>query len=132
MASWKGFGKALLTGAKIVLPFISASAKEGSKEKVIAEALTHLTDRAADEFPVDASGAERGEFVTIESLKVAEAVTGKNFDSPEGRALLADLRDIDVEIKAAVAPLQVKYQEKLTAVRAYIESVKSPAQADTV
>lgn len=134
MASWKGFGKALLKGAQFVAPILSLATPAGSVAAKVGGLVTDLTDRAEEKFATG-TGQEKAEFVTISTLQVLEVTTGKNYDSPEGRALIKDLLDVDVEIKqtvaAAIAPLQAKYQEKLAAVSAYIQSVQAPAANDT-
>lgn len=132
MPSWKAFGKGLLKGAKFVAPILGLYPATSIAGKVGA-IVTDLTDQAED-LP-GKSGQEKAEFVTVSTLKVLELTTGKNYDSPEGRALVKDLLDVDVEIKqtvaAAIAPLQAKYQEKLALVSAYVESVKDAAKDDT-
>jgi hypothetical protein len=132
--SWKAIGKGFLKVGRLAAPFIGL-ALPGSTAAAVATTITELTNRAEAEF-AEKDGPQKAEFVTVGALQVLELTTGKNYDSPQGRALIKDLSDVDVEIKdtiaAAVAPLQAKYQEKLSAVTAYIESVKAPAQADTV
>lgn len=130
---WKAIGKGFLKVGRIVGPFIGL-ALPGTKAALVANLVTTLTDRAEEEFPED-SNAEKAAFVSNGMLQALELTTGKNYDSPEGRALIQDLTDIDVEIKNAmadaIAPLKAKYQEKLAAVAAYLESVKAPAKDDT-
>src|SRR5690349_5261795 len=100
MASVKGFfkglGKGVVKGAEVALPLIAIAVPAGSVAARIARIITAGTDAAQE---TDKSGREKLADVTVEALAAVEAETGKNLDSPAGRALIQKGINLDVEIK---------------------------------
>lgn len=128
-AIWKGLKVTGKTVAKYS-PVIELFAP-GTPVALVASLVGSLVNRAEDKFPQQGSGKEKSAWVTVESLRTLEVLTGKNFDSPQGRALIQELINADVEVKNLVAQAQAMYDAKLAAVHAYVASVTDSAKDDT-
>jgi hypothetical protein len=118
--------KKIWKGVQIAAPFLGIIPVAGAAG-VILTAISHFVVKAEDLFDAPGSGVEKAQFVSIEALKVAEAVSGKNFDSPAGRRLIASVRDAEVAVRNAQA-LYAKVSQDL---KEYAENVKEPARDDT-
>ena len=124
--SWKGVFKKIWQGVQMVAPFLGVIPIAG-RAGVIITAISHFVTRAEDIFSNPGSGVQKAQYVSIESLKVAEAVTGKNFDSPAGRQLITDVADAEVAVRNA----QTLYAKVAADLKDYLDSVKQPAIPDT-
>lgn len=90
-------------------------------------ALMQVITNAEVMYPQQGSGSEKAHYFTITGMKVLEAVTGKNVDSPEGRALLAELAAAEVAARNA----QTRIKAVVEQLDDYIRSAKEPAKPDT-
>lgn len=125
---FKNLGKGFLKGAEVTLPIIAIATPPGSIAARIARVITAATDKAQE---TDKAGREKLEDVTVEVLAAAEAESGKNFDSPAGRALVQKGITLDVEIKKHAVEDAARVKAFYDEFQAYLESIKAPAQADT-
>lgn len=117
-------------GLTVAAPYIEGAAAllpGGSPAVLVLRALSTLITRAEVLYPASGTGADKAAFVTVRGMQVAEIVTGKNFDSPEGRALVAEYANVEVAARNAQAQLQIVIKK----LHDYIDSVNAPAQADT-
>jgi hypothetical protein len=128
--SVKSIFKKIWAGIKVAQPYLDMAASflpGGAAVSGALHALSAIIVRAEDQFPSQGSGADKAAFFTLEAMKALEATTGKNFDSPEGRALLAEYANVEVMVRNAKAEYALVAQK----VAAYIASVKTPAADDT-
>jgi hypothetical protein len=123
---WKSVFKNIWRGVQMAAPFLGIIPVAGTAG-IVLTAISHFVIQAENIFTKPGSGIEKAQYVSIEALKVAEAVTGKNFDSPEGRRLIADVTDAEVAVRNA----QALYAKVSTDLKAYLDSVKQPAKDDT-
>jgi hypothetical protein len=127
----KNVFKKIWVGLQVAAPFIegAASLLPGGSPAVLAiHALSSLISRAEVLFPKQGTGVEKAQFFTVQGMKVMEILTGKNFDSPEGRALVARYGTAEVAVRNATVELQAC----IHAVQDYLDSVKAPAKDDTL
>lgn len=122
--------KKIWMGVQVLAPFIQGAASlipGGGPVLLVFQSLSQLITRAETLFPAQGSGVEKAAYFTRQGMKVAEILTGKNFDSPQGIALLDEYAKAEVDVRNA----QAHFQIIATKVKDYIASVKEPAKADT-
>ena len=129
MGAGKFFRKVWL-GLQVAEPYINIAASlvpGGGPVALALKAFSALITRAEVEYPAQGSGVQKAEFFTLQGMKVAEIITGKNIDSPEGRALLDEYASAEVMVRNGTAQLQIVIQK----FHDYIDSAKAPAKDDT-
>jgi hypothetical protein len=130
MSKLSDFFRKVWLGLKVAAPFIegAASLLPGGSPVVLAiHALSSLISRAEVLFPAQGSGTEKAQFFTLQGMKVLEILTGKNFDSPEGRILVSRFASAEVAVRNATIELQACIKD----VQHYVEHVKDAAIPDT-
>lgn len=104
---------------------------------VILTALDAVIDRAELAFPAEGSGPQKAEFFTIQGLKVAEILSGKNVDNPKTRVIVARIGTISVQIKnfktqvQQLEQLEQEYRDIVEELKDAMDAVKQPAVNDT-
>jgi hypothetical protein len=133
--SIKGAFKKVWQGIKVAEPFLGTAGLLLSATPVgpILVALDALINRAEVLFPASGTGVQKGEFVTLQGLAVAEIVTGKNINNPKTRQLVADGVSVAADIKNLRTLIQQKeaeYAQFAKDLQDAIDSIKDPAIAD--
>jgi hypothetical protein len=131
----KNIFRKIWLGIKIAEPYLSmAGALLPPPFGTILVALDALIDRAELTFPAEGSGVQKAEFFTVQGLKVAEILSGKNVDNPKTRVIVDRIGTISVQIKnfkAQVQQLEQEYKDIVDELKDAIDSVKEPAKSDT-
>lgn len=94
----------------------------GVTRKVVS-VISKLVAKAEEVYPQAGSAADKIALVSTEALAELEHETGKNFNSPKGRALIERYRSIDVKLRDLKVELTATVQE----IHDYVADVKDPA-----
>src|SRR5574343_574000 len=107
MPSVKDVFKKIWFGIKVAEPYLAMAGKLLPPPfGLILTALDAVIDRAELTFPAQGTGPQKAEFFTINGLKVAEILTGKNVDTPQTRILVGRIGTVSVEIKNLLAQVE--------------------------